>query len=634
MKSPTLMAIVILLSLTQVSLAQSAPAAKPTPENSYTDVIDEESLASMIEKSEEAKKIYEQCTSDPNAGPLDECLRTSWDALSTEDKAKISQALQSKRVTFEDGKQVFKEDKIDLLKVNPSSVEISNSNDPAVKKLRKYLADQLSEALYGEVNKTSGQFTHKRLVDHSTFYELFESQVGQNIILALSDYCLKSNEVQVEKPDGVDPDGSIKVKDGSSTKTVSTITVYVPVVDTALRTTTLEANMNALKGGFMGSGGADDQNSDFSKQRKRYTMCISRINLVCKPPKDSWTDQREREERNGGFTRETPIKEDQSREACLVTEYLDRGRQALIDLEKIKKTMASSKGNSGFSIDGAKDSLYQNGRGKDEKSIQELTIHTSKEIQASGMEEEAAKVAEKIDECINAGGSEDECKNFLDTDLEAKQEVLANEFFRVKAQEVRLEEKLKEDEQAVLTYLKEEGYDETAAQEIVDEAGGSEEAIKKIMERYKMQKDAVIYALNKEIEKSTVSENDSAQGKIRKAEALKASIEARPKQLAELLQFSNLASSFIEVHAKGGDGEVTKSANSLAAFTELAGFDGSQRAPSDNSSGGTSVGLFDSQDDVNKALEKLQGKEGNTSGDDSKNATLSVEQINENLLDY
>lgn len=632
MKYPTLAAFIFLFgATTEVSLAQSSPEAKPTPENSYTDVIDEESFASMLESSDKAKEIYEECKSSSAGGGILSCLQGKWKELTDEEKQELATALQNVTVTFKNGKQVFKKEEAKAIKLNPTSARITNANDPAVKKLREYLTEQLSNSLYGEMNQNKGQMTHLKLVDHSTFYKLFESQVGQNIILTLSDYCLNSKPVSVELPPNSDLEANgkikIRVKKGNKEedKDQDTLTVFVATSDEK----EVESNLESLKKGFTGDAGAENKNSPYSKEMNKYKQCISRINLVCNPPLASWMEKRERvATATTGIIEETPIDSEQQNKACLVSEYLDRGRQALIDLDKIKETMGKTRAIGGIITENPQDKFYGDGRDKNEKSIQELTIHTSKEVEASGMQQVTETTAEKVDECIDSGGGEEECKNFLNTDVESKEKLLADEFFRSKAQEKRLEDKLKEDEKAVLTYLQQEGYDEESAKDIVDKVG-NEKAIEKIVERYRNQKEAVISALNKEIEENTVGENDD---KAEAARKVKSAIESRPKKLADLLQFSNLASSFIEVETTSAEGEQSRSSNSLAAFSELSSFNSSERSPSDESSASKTT-LFNSQDDINKALEKL-GDKKESADDDAGNATLTVDQINENLLKY
>lgn len=630
MKYPTLLALILVLANASIALGQEAAAAKATPENSFANVVDEKALGSILERSDKAKEAFENCQQDPNG--LLECLKDKWKSFDDGTKEEITNALQSVTVTFENGEQVFKETKATGLKLNPNSAKISTATDPAVQKFRDYLTKQLSDALYGEMNKTDNQMTKRKLVDHSTFYELFESQVGQNIILALSDYCLSSKEVMAKAPAGMDPDGSDEMDFGNGLQSVGYIMIPVIEEDSTKRQKQESDNLKDLKDSFTGEGDASDKSSPIGQAGAKYNKCISRINLVCNPLPE-WTDEYKRKDLTGNIvTQAAPVTPAKKNSACLVSEYIDRGRQALIDLDKIKKTMKENQVRIGSVTDNPEDQYYQKGRGKDEKSIQELTVHTSKEIESSGMKEVNAKTVEKIDECINSGGGEEECKNFVDDKLEENQKVLADEFFRAKAQENRLEVKLKEDENAVLSYLKEEGYDDASAQAVIDEAGGNEEAIKKIKERFASQKDAVIDALNNEIKDSISAENASADDRKGKAETLKSTIEARPDKLASLLQFSNLASSFIRIEKSSADGsEKSISSNSLAAFSELSGFESNDRAPTQTGDGEDKTALFGSQEEYDKAIEKL-GEPKNSEEED--NTKLTVEQINSNLINY
>src|SRR5690606_26294391 len=106
----------------------------------------------------------------------------------------LAEELGTVEVTYDEkGNQVRKPTgaKIDNLNVNTLSETFTDNVDPAILALRTYLREQLSNALYGDLPED--KITKKKLVDHSTFYTLFESQVGQNIIVAVSDYCMSSN---------------------------------------------------------------------------------------------------------------------------------------------------------------------------------------------------------------------------------------------------------------------------------------------------------------------------------------------------------------------------------------------------------------------------------------------------------
>ena len=68
---------------------------------------------------------------------------------------------------------------------------MQNRQDPAVKKLTKYLSKRLSDALYGEIKDQENK-TVTKIVDHRTFYDLYRAQVSKNIISTLTSYCIDS----------------------------------------------------------------------------------------------------------------------------------------------------------------------------------------------------------------------------------------------------------------------------------------------------------------------------------------------------------------------------------------------------------------------------------------------------------
>ncbi len=69
-------------------------------------------------------------------------------------------------------------------KTNLKSFDLNASKNST--SIRKYLSERLSNALYGEAKK--GKM--RKLVDHEVYSKLYRSQVGKNILMEVSSYCL------------------------------------------------------------------------------------------------------------------------------------------------------------------------------------------------------------------------------------------------------------------------------------------------------------------------------------------------------------------------------------------------------------------------------------------------------------
>lgn len=69
-------------------------------------------------------------------------------------------------------------------KVNLKSFDLNASKNST--SIRKYLSERLRKALYGEPQKGKMQ----KLVDHEVYSKLYRSQIGKNILMEVSNYCI------------------------------------------------------------------------------------------------------------------------------------------------------------------------------------------------------------------------------------------------------------------------------------------------------------------------------------------------------------------------------------------------------------------------------------------------------------
>lgn len=593
------------------SLASEQGEVKPVDQDIFKNLL----------KSDTGQKIYSACQSKESAKDFHECLTGQWNALATnspDEAKKLAQELGTVEVTYDEkGNQVRKPTgaKINNLNVNTLSETFTDNVDPATLALRKYLREQLSNALYGDLPED--KITKKKLVDHNAFYTLFESQVGQNIIVAVSDYCMNSN-MHLYGNTEINPSAQNSAAPTTSKKGNVFFALELE------RVRNREINLNAIKNDFGNTGNRE-------KRKDAFNRCISSISSICH---DGVNFTKEPPQ----FTREQDEhKQDAQNYACLVTDYLVQARQSLLKVSKIKEQIRKNSEESGQAVsfeELSQNKFYSDGQSKGEKSIRQLAIQTSTDIKNAGIKEAAESAGEKLKECKN--GDDAACKGFVSDDLEAQKELLANEFLKAKAQQARLAQSLEEDPDNAIKYLKEEGYSEEEASNIVEtlksDSDTTSDAITKINERYQKQKDAVISSLANKIYNKSVAEGSSLGAK---AEDIKTQLNKKADTLINVMHFANLASTYLTISVKKDNGEDGPSSiNTVAAFSELSGesmASDSKRSPSnqdESSLYADNEGLLDQN---LEALEELKG-ESNTE-DKGTGASFGVDQIN-SILPY
>lgn len=568
-------------------------------------------------KSEDGQKIYEACKNYGNGSAKDfrTCLDTQWTNLVSSDSGaaqRLAEQLGTVEVTFDkEGNQIRKPtgSKIDNLNVNTLSETFNGEVDPSILALRTYLREQLSKALYGELKED--KISQIKLVDHSTFYTLFESQVGQNIIVAVSDYCMGTNlHKYKETLDLLEQNPSSDPNNPNGFEKAARLLFFYPDSATDLAENK-RLNLDKIKSNFSDSGSRDSSKDAFTK-------CVASISTIC------------HKQANYRGTSPNPVPSGAKEQACLVTDFLVQARQSLLKVSEIKKQIDENAKTSGRGIafeELSQNKFYKDGQAEGEKSIRELAVQTSTDIKNAGMQDAADKAREKLDEC--ASGDETACKGFVSDDLEAKKEQLANEFLKAKAQEERLKIKLAEDPENAMNYLKEEGHSEEEATKIIDSLG-EQDTIKAIEDRYKAQKDAVIKNLAEKIDKKSAAD---VSGFAATAGDIKTELALKTETLIKVMHFSNLASTYLEVSVIGSTSG-QKSVNTVAAFSELSGDSmatGSKRAPSNDEDNPLYAGQEDLIDKNLQALEELKNSGGNEEG---SGATFGVDVINNEILKY
>lgn len=541
----------------------------------WTILAAETSSQTLIEllKDDKVSAVYTECKEKKDqTKSIEDCI---WDGLDEKKREEVKKKLALAKEGSSEKESKAQYDSLDLSSGLKKADDKKKNviKDPAIQKLEDFLAKRLDETLYGDSKKADATGA-VRVVNHNIFFELQESQVGKNILSAISSYCINTNEKYLYDP---------------SQK---------------------EANISSLK------DFSESQNKETGETEKTNTSyahwmgCATGIKKICEG------DVSEEIKKDSKYA-------ESKKQACLVTKNISNARQVLLKLEQIKKANVENSQQSGSVLQGKKTtSVYAGAKeGKDGKNIDDLTSISSSDIAKSGYEEGIKEKKKILDNCKAAGDSTSpECKKIFLTGEEADAEKKSVEEYTMRSKV--LEEKISPDnitKEDVSAYLKEQGYDDEKIKAALETS--LDEVKKKIAERYKAESDAIKAELSKKLRDKTISSEElkdkSALGT--KIDALADEIRGKPEELKNLIHYNNVVSGFLTVTTEGG-AKATNAQNVASIVRELE----------------NTEGLTEEEKKKNEELKAALIAKGvsMTDSTDAKSASLSVERINENILNY
>jgi len=472
--------------------------------------------------------------------------------------------------------------------------------DKALLKVEDFLVKRLEESLLGVDPKVT------KIVDHQKFHSLYQSQVGKNILHALSGYCVEAK--MFENPDiGLTPSTFLIEEDESKI------------------TENRKINISLLTK-FDEKG----ENEVYSV----WQSCVRNIKNICyrEPGLNGvdYSDQKILVENSYSHNR-----------ACLVTHYIREHRQNLINTEAIQKKMdefTKSKPNISFSADVT---YYDYGRGEKEEDLNQLTNLSSREFY-DAYKGKAKEVSEEFDKKCLEEKNQEECKKYLI--VGKNKEELTKELAEFELKKKVMDEKIKSirSPAEIKQYLKEEGYKNDAIDFMIGDST-DEQVIRDAIERhYEKEKNSLIAAINQQLEKSTSSNDEitfEADGTnvsdMATLAGISKDLKSNGKRYQEMMHFSNIVSSFLSIFIEG---ETQSTRNTASLFRELEHEKNASkdRAPADDTFANGSDQLVDVTEMEKKAREAgvTETKEEDDPDKRTNASTLDVKVINANFLDY
>lgn len=495
-----------------------------------------------------------------------------------------------------------------------TTIETKKNSSQGIEALKSFYQERLEAALYGEYDGTKQRY--QKLSNQRTFFELYKTQLGKNIIASMTSYCI---EADLYGPAGLKtiPLISDKEEERQNRKNIN--------IQSLNRTVGAEGKQK-LEG------------------YQRWESCLPNINKVCiagresgefksytatngkvgTPEVYSYTDLLA-DCKDGDDDEEDRCKAKISysnQRACNVIKYVELARQSIIKTDEIVEKM-DKRPTTLTGLDNSNIEMYDSRKNRDE-SIDALTTLSSGEALEALAKGQKDDVTE-MEKCYKDGAIVDAkaCEKYLSTDKEEQYALLGE----LKVQQEATLEKLKEIEstpEEIFKLLKEEGYTDDQAKILSEQADVKEQVAK----RFEAKKDAILKSLSEEIKKrTTTGESFDAIADKDKIAAIAQEMKDRPKNFSTLVHFNNIVSSFLEIRGGSEEGD-EKVRNTAALASEMKNSFISQENLDKYKELGIDIGgVGYSNEQINERFAEV-GMDYSKSSSSNDNAVLGLNDIN------
>jgi len=417
-----------------------------------------------------------------------------------------------------------------------------SESDQALKNLEAFFTKKLEKGLYGDINK--GPYG---IVDHKVFHDLYEKQVGKNIISGISSYCIEASQQRT----------FILFKDGDKNETIK------------------KQNLETLR----------QYDKDTNKAYKNWSLCMNVLQYICHAG--------EYKDKDGnliynykGLTAKPPKViaannpspllfssddvEYSRQRTCTLIRFIKDSRQTLIKVAKIKKLLANlADPKTSIELDNPKMISINF---SEEQSLDHILQTSSKDFLFGGDKKSFKNANDQLlqsfkSDCVNNGINIQKCKRHFINHTEA--EKMATEITLKTHAMVKKLEKYRNDKEKLEIYLREEGYNDNEIQDILKDS----DAFSKIISNYKTEREYFIKRLSKHISDRSLPQDEqgeinfdsqSAKDRIRN---IQKEIESRADNFEQLIHYNNI----IEGHMglKDEQGKEIDDKNLAILFKEI-----------------------------------------------------------------
>jgi hypothetical protein len=440
-----------------------------------------------------------------------------------------------------------------------------------------YFSNRLQKALYGPNGKPIN-LRDQKLIDQSVFFDIYESQIGKNILLEISNYCnsrlisdsdRKTNFTNIAQIVATAPNGSKDRADIEQAIQNQLITLKFKDTTPATLEISNKDDPEAIYKDFVNEVAdfSGDAGNSQTRMEKIFSNCTRAIPVMCKiyencncyykkqkDPNETCVTDLDDGKYNLRCEIDTATQEPKmGQHSCHVVARL-RGMRA--NLEATNRAQESLRtnytGGEAIGINHAGGN-YDPSTAADGQTIDDITSLASHEVDDI---EKLQGNSQLPDECVTAPES-DACKNFIYDDQEGtKFANTAANYTAVTMIETKKLEGIKNDKSKLEEYLVSKGYLDLVAKL---KNGDSVKVAEEARQRFEAQREATFAEMSAAFERKQVV-GDASQRQQKVAD-IKKDLEDKSSSFKQLMLFNNVVSSFLNVEKKVGDKYVKAGTN-------------------------------------------------------------------------
>lgn len=447
--------------------------------------------------------------------------------------------------------------------------------DKSVGSIKNYFEQRLSENLYGKISDPKawkmGKMREQKFVDHEKFYEIYQNQLGKNMLTDLSAFCLEKVELVSDwKKKCVDSQNPEQPK---------------PSADCLQKISNKDDNVKRAKAKLAGK--------DPKELKLEWFVCVMSVDLACKEYKKTSDSEISLSDKHDTDVGTDADKKKVYREACIVVDRIKSYRKSIKHLAETREEMKDLNKGAGANLGDTFKGAYSGKGGGSDKSINELTTVSSNLVHKNYDYEQELDNAKK---CFDDGNPESQaCIEFYkkDADIteEKQQKLLLDLELKTAAQIKLLKKKIGDlDNQEMEEYLKENGYT-AQAQALADKPGTLDQVKMDLYSAQKAEKLAIIKEMNERLEKLEIKKDDTDP--TAELTEMQQQVEKKENKLRGIYHYSNIVTGYLDVEGgqsntqsvliEGEDSDIDDTDSYLSSYVNEAETMGSTTAASDNS---------------------------------------------------
>lgn len=416
-----------------------------------------------------------------------------------------------------------------------------------------YFSNRLEKALYGKDGDNKVRKINQKIVDQKVFLDIYETQVGKNILLEISQYCqgrLKFNDAPTKRYDYMNP---ARLDDpGLISKWTDTDTI----------TLSSGADEDIYKK-FGDDVVGEDRTPESVKKRLNniFQFCTAMIPKMCDVYEKCACIRNKNIPGNenipcvipDGISCEDPNK---GQHSCHVAARLRGYRTNLAAVAATQEQFKALNGGTALGLSRPRD-VYDSKSAGENESIDDLTSLTSTDVGQVLSDDKIKQQVEEFDakECAQ-NPERKECENYFYSQDEALKFANAGVGFQAAtAVEAAKINTMVNDKDKLKKYLEKRGYLELVKQ--LDEGKNTEEIVKKAQGLFEAEREATFQEMNEAFRrKQVVKDEAKPESTTKPVFNVKSELENRSKSFQQLLLFNNVVTSYLSLQKKDAKGEL------------------------------------------------------------------------------